>query len=269
MLRFRIGADYRRVTAAMQDWMSVISSVRVVRKALQTAKRQVKIGYLNKWKNAGYPGYSLWQKMKAQEGFFTTPGLFTGSTYRGIDYRLLNFGGGSASGEVSVLGFWPNTKPAGAGMGSSGSGGEGSIGTTGFSPSEMESLMNSSYDFLGSESSPWSGIDPEDLMISREEGAEPVDDSSWKVRQPKEGNEGFIDKSSGVRQILDSSIVVGPNGVIIQYPNSKPMRKPRELMRTKRYGLKSQPVDFMYLNEAETNTTISEVIGFVRAGLNR
>lgn len=104
----KVGVDARAARRAIDSFLSITSPVGVTSEGMKAAKKAVQRGYREKWERLGYGG-SLWERLKESEGFSAIPGFFTGTTFRSIDYRLLDYGHGRATGEVSVYGHWPGS----------------------------------------------------------------------------------------------------------------------------------------------------------------
>src|SRR3990172_11701393 len=112
MLNVSITKD--EVGEALKRLKSVLNAQPIISRALTADKVEVKKGYVSKWytqmgMSLNKPRRSFWQDMKGEAGFFDTLGMFTGSTYNSIDFRILSSSEEHASGEVSVYGTWPNT----------------------------------------------------------------------------------------------------------------------------------------------------------------
>lgn len=251
----KVGVDARSVKRAINSYFSVIRPVAVTHEGMKAAKKTVKTNYHKKWARHGYGG-GYWTALKRQEGYLTAPGFFTGTTYRSIDSRFLGFGQGIGIGEVSVYGHWPGGAEApGKSKRLEKEASTASFGTGGLDPRDVEDWEE--LDALN----PWGGHDPEEVVLSRlaEERGEEAPDFNAKRKEAKPFS---TDRSLGF-------IEVGPNGVTIQYANSAAMFKPRELMRTKRYGQDTKGrVDFISLDQNEIDDVADSVFETIRARLN-
>lgn len=227
-----------------------------VKQALHVGKRLLKQNYTRKWRSQGIHSNSFWQDAKNQAGFSNVPGVFTGSTLRAIDYRMLKSDETTGQGEISLYGKWP----------------DGVVHRVGYFGWKTEKGGNMA-DFVPSDTDEnLFGMNPEDILELKQEMAEKgVSDisgttSPWDIANIK--LHGSV-KSTGV-------IAVGPNKVVIRYPNSKPMVKHSQPMRTMRYAMREgspgkagQTVDFMYLHTDEINDIFGSAVETISTAMSR
>lgn len=244
---FKVGVDAREVNAAIDNLFSAIDPIRVTMAAMRASKEKVKKGYQKKWELARLGKASGWQSHKRQAKFPSGIGFFTGATFRGIDYQMLVEGERDALGEVSVYGKWPD---------------DGIItNRVGYFTLSGEDPRNYGARDRGYEDTPdiepgyyTEEYDPDTGAYSR--------DQYDVVSSYFSGGVGVSGADPGV-----GVIAVGPNKVVIRYPNSKPMIKKSQLMRTMHYGPEGKSVDFMYLNDNEVRRVVDSVIEHINVNI--
>lgn len=210
-------------------------------------KRREKEEAKRKLERGDYSGLSKWQQLKAETGFKTGFGHFTGSTYRAIDYKLTNFQSGTSTGEISVYGVWPNPHPSMFRTGVASS----------YLPSDAAST-SSSYD-IGAY---WGDSDDEDDDVRLGYGTyhDPTKD---------EYEQGTHKKSKTYDTDSDGYIRVNQSGAEVKFAgaNQRPFkihaRPHRSIRYNSRQGKKSEGIDFMYLSEPEADETFNDVIRYI------
>jgi hypothetical protein len=225
------------IEPALRRVLAVIQPRPILIRSLGIAKKVLKMGYAKKWRMA-YPtgGGSLWSAMKGRFGFFTGLGFFTGTTYRSINYVVLNISRGKASGEVGPQGVWPQ-KPYGL-------------------------SLRGEKNALDTE---FTGMDWWTMDIGRDD-----------PRLADSGARALSEAGLGVEQIQSTEdaeeyILVGPRGASIKYRASKSFRLPSAQMKTKTYGPKEATgggVDFIYLTPEEENAVFDSVVRLVSGSVN-